>query len=753
MNDPRVDRLAELVVGYALGLGKGDVVRLDGFDVSAPLALALYRSALRAGAYPYTNIVPTGLNGFLVAEGSDEQLAYIAPTQWHEIEELDAIVTIWSEQNTRSFSNADEQRHSAYIATQRKLSNRRWERISDGQLRWCGTLHPTHAHAQDAGMSLDEYERFFHAACHTDADAPEEYWRSVAGALHSRADELAGVRELRILGPDTDLRVARRRPHAGSPPTGTHNLPDGEVFTSPVETGTEGEIRFTFPAVFTGHEVEDVRLRFEGGRVVDAEAVRGQTYLRELLDLDEGARRAGEIAFGLNYEIDRFTRNILLDEKIGGTMHLALGASFAQAGGQNSSGLHWDLICDLRADGEVYADGEPSGRPACSSRSPPPWKSPRAAVPDPRVERLAEVAIGYSTAVQPGDLVLIEARRRSPRRSCARRSAPCSAAGRKPARALLARRRCARGAPRGGQTTSSSAGSVRRARTRSSTRTSASCFESEVNTRSLTGADPARQALAHKARKPLRTACSSASRPGSCAGWARSSRPRRRPRTPEMSLAEYEDFVYARRAARPGRSRSPVEASSASAAAAGRLASTRARDPHRRRGHRPHARRRAAARGSTATADEQLPRRRGLHRPVEEDATEGIVRYSFPAVHGGREVHDIALRFKAGRVVDASAAKGEEFLTTMLDQDTGARILGELALGTNYAIREYTKNTLFDEKIGGTFHAALGAAYPEIGRQEQERPALGHGLRPAATAGEVYADGKLIYRNGRFLDR
>lgn len=357
MNDPRVDRLAELVVGYALGLGKGDVLRIDGFDVGAPLALALYKSALRAGAFPYSNIVPTGLNELLVAEGSDEQLAYIAPTQWHEIEELDAIVTIWSEQNTRSFSSADESRHSAYIATQRKLSNRRWERISAGELRWCGTLHPTHAHAQDAGMSLEEYEAFFFGACHTDAEAPEEYWRSIAGALHARADELAGVRELRILGPDTDLRLGVEG-RTWLAADGKHNLPDGEVFTSPVETATEGEIRFTFPAVFMGHEVEDVRLRFEGGRVVEAEAARGQSYLRELLDLDEGARTAGEIAFGLNYEIDRFTRNILLDEKIGGTMHLALGASFAQAGGENSSGLHWDLICDLRADGEVYADGE-----------------------------------------------------------------------------------------------------------------------------------------------------------------------------------------------------------------------------------------------------------------------------------------------------------------------------------------------------------------------------------------------------------
>ena len=139
---------------------------------------------------------------------------------------------------------------------------------------------------------------------------------------------------------------------------GKHNMPDGEVFTSPVETATSGEIRFRFPAIFDGREVEDVRLRFEDGRVVAAEAGRGEDYLRSLLDMDEGARVLGEVAFGLNYEIDRFTHNILFDEKIGGTMHVALGSSFPQAGGKNVSGLHWDLICDLRAEGEVHADGE-----------------------------------------------------------------------------------------------------------------------------------------------------------------------------------------------------------------------------------------------------------------------------------------------------------------------------------------------------------------------------------------------------------
>jgi len=357
VTDPRVERLADLIVNYSLGLGHGDVLRIDGFAIAEPLAVGLYRAALRAGANPYTSLTLDGLNELLVAEGSVDQIEHLSPVQWHEIEELDALVTIWSEANTRSFTRADEKRHGAFIASQRRLSNRRWERIAGGALRWCGTLHPTQAHAQDADLSLREYEAFFHAACHTDADDPEGHWRAVAETLARRASELSSIRELRIVGPETDLHVgiAGRTWIAAD---GRYNMPDGEVFTSPVEGETEGEIRFAFPAIFQGREVEDVRLRFEGGRVVAAEASRGEAYLRELLDLDEGARVVGEVAFGLNYEIDRFTRNILLDEKIGGTMHLALGAAFAQAGGKNSSALHWDLICDLREEGEVYADGE-----------------------------------------------------------------------------------------------------------------------------------------------------------------------------------------------------------------------------------------------------------------------------------------------------------------------------------------------------------------------------------------------------------
>jgi aminopeptidase len=357
MTDLRIERLGKLLADYSLELGERQILRIDAPEVAAPLGLALYRAALAAGAFPYANLTVDGLLEILLDEGSEEQLAYVSPLQWHEIETIDALATIWSETNTRSLSRVDPGRHARFLGAQRQLSNRRWERISGGEMRWCGTLYPSHAHAQDAEMPLEQYEDFVYAACHVDEEDPAAHWRLVAASLQARAEGLESVRELRILGPGTDLRVGveGRKWIAAD---GRYNMPDGEVFTSPVETETEGEIRYTFPAIYHGREVEDVRLRFEGGRVVASEAARGDDYLGSLLDMDDGARVLGEVAFGLNYEIDRFTRNILFDEKIGGTMHLALGSAFPQAGGANTSGLHWDMICDLRQDGEVYADGE-----------------------------------------------------------------------------------------------------------------------------------------------------------------------------------------------------------------------------------------------------------------------------------------------------------------------------------------------------------------------------------------------------------
>jgi aminopeptidase len=357
MKDPRYERLAELVLDHSLELKPRQILRIEAESVAAPLLRPLHRAAIQRGAHAYAAVHLPGLKELLVAEASDDQLDFVSPIELREMDGIDAAITIWSEANTRSFSRADPNRRRRHLAADRALAVRRRDRISKGELRWCGTLCPTNAHAQDADMSLEDYEEFVFRACHVLDDDPIGHWRRAAEELRARADDLAGVRELRIVGEDTELTaiVEGRR---WRPAHGRQNMPDGEVYTSPVETGVNGTIRFGFPAVFGGREIDDLRLRFEDGRVVAAEAADGQSYFEALLEMDDGARGIGELAFGLNYEIDRFTRNILFDEKIGGTIHLALGMAFADLGGLNRSTLHLDLICDLRRQGEVYADGE-----------------------------------------------------------------------------------------------------------------------------------------------------------------------------------------------------------------------------------------------------------------------------------------------------------------------------------------------------------------------------------------------------------
>jgi aminopeptidase len=358
MSDRRVAKLADLLVNYSLELQHGQQVRIDGGTVAAPLVRELYRYALRAGAHPRTRIDVEGVDVITLAEASEQQLTYVSELDRQDVEQIDAFITIWGDRNTRALSQAAPTRVSRRIGSRRELINRLWERIDAEQAKWVGTRFPTEAHAQDAEMSLSEYEDFVYSACHVREDEdPVTHWRGTSAVLNARARELETFRELRIMGPDTDLRLGvEGRGWIGA--DGKLNMPDGEIFTSPLETETEGEIRFSFPAIFHGRSVEDVRLRFEGGRVVAAEAKTGNDYLQSLLDMDDGSRILGELAFGLNYEIDRFTRDILFDEKIGGTVHLALGASFKKVGGENDSGLHWDMICDLREEGEVYADGE-----------------------------------------------------------------------------------------------------------------------------------------------------------------------------------------------------------------------------------------------------------------------------------------------------------------------------------------------------------------------------------------------------------
>jgi aminopeptidase len=348
--------LADTIVSYSAGVKSGELVLLEGSVAVEPLIDELYRSVLKAGAHPVTR-VELEVTEFLLADGSDEQVEWVNPARREDIERADVRIVIEGATNTKSLSAVDPARQALVERSRAELRDRYLERALSGELRWVLSAYPTNASAQDAEMSLAEYEDFSYRAAFLDNGDPVSRWRAFSEELHRVAEFLSAKEELRIVAEGTDLTLAVGG-RTWIPADGHENFPDGEVFTAPHETSASGEIRFTYPAVFRGRQVDDVRLRFEQGEVVEATAARGQDFLEEMIGVDEGARRVGEFAFGLNDAIPMFTRNILFDEKIGGTVHLALGTAYPECGGTNRSALHWDMICDLRSGSEVHADGE-----------------------------------------------------------------------------------------------------------------------------------------------------------------------------------------------------------------------------------------------------------------------------------------------------------------------------------------------------------------------------------------------------------
>jgi aminopeptidase len=277
-----------------------------------------------------------------------------------DYEQANATLGIAASANTRTLTNVDPARQAIQQRAQRELMHIRQQREAEGQLHWCGTLYPTPAHAQDAEMSLAEFTELVFGACFLNDEDPGAAWAELGRQQQRYVDWLKGKHQVLVLGPDTDLRLSiEGRTFINS--DGKRNFPSGEVFTGPVEDSANGTIRYTIPSIYGGRPVQDIRLRFESGRVVEASAAQGDAFLQQMLDLDSGARYLGEFAFGNNFGITKGIRNILFDEKIGGTIHLALGNSYPETGGRNVSALHWDMICDLRpgaGGGEVWVDDE-----------------------------------------------------------------------------------------------------------------------------------------------------------------------------------------------------------------------------------------------------------------------------------------------------------------------------------------------------------------------------------------------------------
>ena len=358
MHDPRIGKLAHVLVTYAVGVEPGNLVRVSGSSVTEPLITALYEEVIRAGGHPVVRMIPDACQEILLRFAAEGQLAYLDRLALQEVETIDCSIGVWGNANTRSLSGIEPSRQALASKARKPIVERFLKRAAEKQLRWVGTEFPTQASAQDAGMSLLDFEDFVFRAGLLHLPNPGAAWQEVHERQQRVCDGLESGQELHFRTPSgTDLTVGIAGRHWLNS-DGHHNFPDGEVYTGPVEDCTQGTLALTFPAVYEGREAEGVRIVFRDGRAVDASADKGEKYLIQMLDQDPGARVLGEVAFGLNYGVTRFMRNLTFDEKIGGTFHVALGASYPESGGKNESGLHWDMVCDLSKGGTVELDGQ-----------------------------------------------------------------------------------------------------------------------------------------------------------------------------------------------------------------------------------------------------------------------------------------------------------------------------------------------------------------------------------------------------------
>ncbi|MFW5941026.1 MAG: aminopeptidase [Chloroflexota bacterium] len=357
MTDPRVEKLAHLLVNYCIGVEPGQRILLSGPSVALPLIGETYREIIRAGGHPLVNWNEEVFAEILLKEGNQEQLEHVPEPLCHVYENYDGLISIRAALNTRALSNVDSRKQQLRQSAMRGLMKLTMERSAAGDLDWVGTLYPTHAQAQEADMSLSEFEAFVFRACYVDQDDPVAQWRRMSDRQQSLVDWLHGKKEVKVKGPNVDLSLSiEERTFINS--DGKRNMPSGEIFTGPVEESVNGWIEFTYPAIYGGREVEGIRLRFEEGQVVEATARKNEAFLLEQLDTDEGSRYVGEFALGTNKGIDRFTKSILFDEKIGGTIHMAVGAGYPETGSKNDSAIHWDMICDMRDGGQIWVDDE-----------------------------------------------------------------------------------------------------------------------------------------------------------------------------------------------------------------------------------------------------------------------------------------------------------------------------------------------------------------------------------------------------------
>ena len=356
MTDLRVVKMAELLVKYSVAVKKGDKVAIQGGSGATPLIKEIYKQVLLAGGLPFVSYSPEGFDEIFYTYASDEQLAYVDEISKIVANTYDVRLYLDGTTNTKALSNIDPAKMVKRSAARRPLMETILDRAAKGEMRWVTTLYPTNAFAQDAEMSLAEYEDFVFSACMPDLDDPVGYWQRFSARQAEIIEWLKGKEAVHVTAPGTDLTLSiKDRPFINC--DGRNNMPDGEIFTGPVENSINGTVTYTYPSIYDGREVEGIRLTFKDGKVVEATAKKNEAFLLQKLDTDEGARYVGEFAIGTNESIKRFTREILFDEKINGSFHMALGTGYPESGSLNRSAIHWDMVCDLTQGGEITVDG------------------------------------------------------------------------------------------------------------------------------------------------------------------------------------------------------------------------------------------------------------------------------------------------------------------------------------------------------------------------------------------------------------
>lgn len=350
------EKYAKLLVNYSLKLKKGDRLLINSTYLAEPLIKEVYKQALINGANAEFKIAVNGVGKIFYDNAGDDQLNYVAELYKHAVENFEAILSINAPFNLKETQNVSSDKKKIVNMANSSVSKRFMQRSSEGELKWSYCEFPTDSGAQESGMSRDEYENFVYGACFLYDDDPCAKWEALKANQQKWVDHLSKRKIVRFVNKDSDVSfsVADRIWINSS---GDANMPSGEVFTAPVENSVNGKIRFSYPGIFMGQEIEDISLEIKDGEVFKWNAKKGGELLDNIFSIP-GARRFGEVAIGTNYGIQRFIKNMLFDEKIGGTIHMAVGAAYPQTRGTNESSVHWDLLADMNDGGEIYADGE-----------------------------------------------------------------------------------------------------------------------------------------------------------------------------------------------------------------------------------------------------------------------------------------------------------------------------------------------------------------------------------------------------------